>query len=502
MYGGTKSELERLVKDASQLTGKALDPTKFSDVIEAIHAVQENMGITGTTALEAATTIEGSVNTMKAAWSNWLTGLGRDDADMGALTDQLIESIGNVADNVGPVAKRIAESLAKALPDALAGALNAVGGAIGDVLGVSMPEIDASQISGTLSAIVGPFAEMAREVGPYIQDFASTVLPPLVDLIQQLSPLLASIVTAILPPLASILGPIISAAMQIVSAIMPPLNAAIQALTPVIMTIVNAVMPPLVSLLNQIMPVISQIASLVGQVLVTAINAVSPLISALTPIVSAVFSVISNLLNAVLIPILNPLMQLVNVLLPPLSGLFSALQGPISIIVGVMTSLAGAVSSVVSWIGSLIGKIGEVGNAIANSPLGQLVGGIGSAIGGFLGFARGGFTSGPYIAGEDPRYPNEAVISFNPAYRRQNIAYWKMAGHMLGAYSASAAPVTAAASGGGTVIDLSGITYSPKVEVRGNASRDDIVAALRRDREEFADFLEEVVATRMEAAYA
>ena len=67
MYGGTKAELERLLTDAEKLTGVKYDPSNFADVIQAIHAVQENIGITGTTAKEAATTIEGSTNAMKAA---------------------------------------------------------------------------------------------------------------------------------------------------------------------------------------------------------------------------------------------------------------------------------------------------------------------------------------------------------------------------------------------------------------------------------------------------
>lgn len=110
-YGGTKAELERLVEDASKLTGKALDPSKFSDIIEAIHAVQQNIGITGTTAREAATTIEGSVNTAKAAWQNWLTGLGDENADMGALTDQLVESVIVAGENIIPRVGEIMVSL-------------------------------------------------------------------------------------------------------------------------------------------------------------------------------------------------------------------------------------------------------------------------------------------------------------------------------------------------------------------------------------------------------
>lgn len=110
-YGGTKSELERLVSDASKLTGQALDPAKFSDVITAIHAVQESMGITGTTALEASTTIEGSVGSMKAAWSNWLAEMGKGNADMGKLTAQLVETVATAAGNILPRLVTIAGNL-------------------------------------------------------------------------------------------------------------------------------------------------------------------------------------------------------------------------------------------------------------------------------------------------------------------------------------------------------------------------------------------------------
>ena len=111
-YGGTKSELERLVKDAEKLTGQALDPTKFSDVITAIHAVQTELGITGTTAKEASSTIEGSVNAAKAAWENWLAGLGNEKADMSALTSQLVDAVKTAAKNIIPVVKQILSSIA------------------------------------------------------------------------------------------------------------------------------------------------------------------------------------------------------------------------------------------------------------------------------------------------------------------------------------------------------------------------------------------------------
>ena len=85
-YGGTQEEMKRLIDDANELRaaqGKNADLTidSYADVVEAIHTVQESMGVTGTTAEEAATTISGSIGMAKAAWENFVTGLGRDDVD-------------------------------------------------------------------------------------------------------------------------------------------------------------------------------------------------------------------------------------------------------------------------------------------------------------------------------------------------------------------------------------------------------------------------------------
>lgn len=72
-YGGTKKEMERLLADATKISGVKYDISNLNDVYQAIHVIQENLGITGTTALEAATTIQGSAAMMKAAWQNMLT---------------------------------------------------------------------------------------------------------------------------------------------------------------------------------------------------------------------------------------------------------------------------------------------------------------------------------------------------------------------------------------------------------------------------------------------
>ena len=124
-YGGTQKEMYRLMSDAKKLDDSfdavfSLDTkghleAEYADIVQAIHIVQTEMGITGTTALEASTTVEGSVNSMKSAWSNFVTGLGNDNADISELSAQLIESVGTVAENVLPVVETVLKNIAEAV---------------------------------------------------------------------------------------------------------------------------------------------------------------------------------------------------------------------------------------------------------------------------------------------------------------------------------------------------------------------------------------------------
>lgn len=127
-YGGTKAEMEKLLDDAEAIkaaNGEMVEYSidSFADMVEAIHVVQESMGIAGATALEAATTIEGSVASMQAAWDNWLTGLGNENADMNLLTEQLVESIVTAANNVIPRIGVIITTLASTLYTQISAAL-------------------------------------------------------------------------------------------------------------------------------------------------------------------------------------------------------------------------------------------------------------------------------------------------------------------------------------------------------------------------------------------
>lgn len=116
-YGGTKEEMQRLIDDANALNAAQGNYTNYSiesyaDIVDAIHTVQTEMGITGTTAKEASTTVEGSINSMKSAWANFVVGLGNDNADIADLSAQLIESVWTVAENVLPVIETVLTNIA------------------------------------------------------------------------------------------------------------------------------------------------------------------------------------------------------------------------------------------------------------------------------------------------------------------------------------------------------------------------------------------------------
>lgn len=118
-YGGTKTEMQRLLADAQKITGVKYDINNLNDVYQAIHAIQGKMGITGTTAKEASTTIQGSVSSMKSAWQNMLTGLANGNADISGLLGNLADSVLTVADNIVPVVEQVANTIIKILPDVL-----------------------------------------------------------------------------------------------------------------------------------------------------------------------------------------------------------------------------------------------------------------------------------------------------------------------------------------------------------------------------------------------
>lgn len=175
-YGGTKEEMERLLAKAEELSGFEYDISSFADIVDAIHVVQTEMGITGTTADEAASTIQGSISMMKAAWQNALTGMADPEQDFDKLMNDLIESVVTVSNNLIPRIEAVLPQLASGIEQLVGGILPRIPDTINDML----PDVlrGAEEI---LAAILDTLGSLAETGGPIISENAKSIITTLVQ---------------------------------------------------------------------------------------------------------------------------------------------------------------------------------------------------------------------------------------------------------------------------------------------------------------------------------
>lgn len=183
-YGGTQSEMAKLINDSGVLgdtmtvTAETVNEVSFDKIVEAIHVIQERMDIAGTTSKEAATTIEGSIGSMKAAWENLLIGFGDPEADMDALMDALIESVITAAGNVIPAVGRIATSLITAIPGAFVSigthVWEGIVGSIDAATGGAATRL-IETVGGALQAIIGPIVDFFAPIGERIGEICEAL---------------------------------------------------------------------------------------------------------------------------------------------------------------------------------------------------------------------------------------------------------------------------------------------------------------------------------------
>ena len=246
-------------------------------------------------------------------------------------------------------------------------------------------------------------------------------------------------------------------------------------LAPILTDTFEEISPVITDTLNACMPFVQDFLVGMGDTL----KKVMPMV---TELAAGILPLLAQLVGS----FLPPLLDLAQQLLPPLMQIVQAILEPIASVLG---TIVGWVSKIVSFGSGVISKIAG------------LFGGGGGGSADVSGYATGGFTSGPSIAGEDPRYPTEAVISFNPAYRSQNLSYWAEAGRMLGASSEADYEPISSGSGTAVVYDLSGLSFSPQIKVEGDTDEDALIRKLRDLEPEFIDFILEALSRREGGAY-
>ena len=354
MYGGTKAELERLIKDAASYTdvqkemGLTVDESSmsFDNIVNAIAVVQGHLGIAGATALEASTTIEGSVLSMKAAWDNLVTGIADDNADFDGLINNFVESAGIAADNLLP---RIEI------------ALTGVGNLIETLFPVVMDKIP-SIINNTLPSILAS---------------AGNIVMTLIDGIIQNAPLivetaLTTILTfanGLVEALPEMVNSIVSIVLKIVDTITKPstLSQLLEASLAIIIALANGLLKSLPNLLATAPKIVANlVASIIAaapKLLTAAAKLIATIVkgigNTMTSIVSAGAKIVNNLWSG----ISNKLSFITSkgrtIGSKVLSGIRSGIGSVASIGQNLVEGLWNGVSNKIGWVTQKMASFGK-----------------------------------------------------------------------------------------------------------------------------------------------
>lgn len=255
-YGGTKQEMERLLADAEKFSGIKYDISSYADIVDAIHVVQTEMGITGTTAKEAATTIDGSANAVKSAWINLITGMSNENLDLDKLVQNVVDSVGTYADNLLPRLQTMLPRFAEGMTQLVNGLVPYVGPAMEMLLPALV-----QGVGGLVSGIV-------------------QALPAAVEAISAVVPMLVEQLTLLLPQ-------IVSAGIDIIAALASGIGENLPALIPAAVDAIIEVAGGLVANVDKIIVAAGQ---LIGGLTQGLIEAVPHLVYRLPEIILAITS--------------------------------------------------------------------------------------------------------------------------------------------------------------------------------------------------------------------
>lgn len=306
-YGGTKQEMERLLTDAEKFSGIKYDISSYADIVDAIHVVQTEMGITGTTAKEAATTIDGSANAMKSAWSNLITGMSNENLDLDKLVQNVVDSVGTYAGNLLPRLQTMLPRFA----DGMTQLVNGLVPYVGPAMGMLLPAL-VQGVGGLVSGVV-------------------QALPAAVQAISAVVPMLVEQITILLPQ-------ILNAGIDIIAALASGIGENLPALIP---AAVDAIITVAEGLVDHVDEIIIAAGSLVAGLTQGLIEALPRLVVRLPEIIGAI---VKGLLSG-MASIGEVGSQLVH-------GLFDGISNAAS---WLYDKLRGWVSDVLGWVKGLFG---------------------------------------------------------------------------------------------------------------------------------------------------
>lgn len=320
-YGGTKEEMQRLIDDANALNAAQGNMTKYSidsyaDIVSAIHDVQTEMGITGTTAQEAATTIQGSLASTKAAWDNWLTGTGSIDA-----------LVGTVVNSAGLLAKAIGDIL----PSLTTG--------ISQLVAQLAPEIP-PLINQLLPSIIDSITTMISSLGEQLPSILATILPVITGSAPQ-------IINTLITALISSLPIIVSSAGQLILALASGISQSLPTLIPTIVDVVLQIVMTLVENVNLLVDAAVNLISALAEGLIAAL----PILIAQAP------TIISRLVQELIAAAPQLLLSAVEIVVQIVSGIADNLFA-------LGKSAGEIITTIVEGIGEMWGSLVGVGSQV------------------------------------------------------------------------------------------------------------------------------------------
>ena len=251
-YGGTKEEMERLLGEAEKIQKTKFgididyDVSSFSDIVDAIHVIQEDMGITGTTAKEASTTIQGSISTMKAAWQNLMTGIADPTQDFDKLLSDVIDSVVTVSNNLMPRIMAVLPQMATGVTQLAEGILPL----IPDTLNAMLPDV-IDGANSLIAALLDTLSSIADTAIPIVTENADeiidTLLTGLVSAIPNLVSSAADLCTALITAILDNADIITQGAVDVVVALADSISNNIDALIPAAVNAVVTITDTLIS---------------------------------------------------------------------------------------------------------------------------------------------------------------------------------------------------------------------------------------------------------------
>lgn len=336
-YGGTKEEMQRLLEDAEKISGIKYDISSYADVVDAIHVMQEEMGIAGTTAKEASTTIQGSLGMLKGAWSNLLTGLSDPDADLGALIDNVFSSVVTFGQNLIPRVTQVLTGIATAIQQ--------------------LVPMLASELPGMLMQVLPALIQGAIAL---VQALVGA-LPGVLDALMQALPALINGIVTIVTAICNALPGIVQAIVLYLPTLIPLL---IDGVVTMIMALVNN-LPTILKILIATLPgiIISIVEALVNnlpvliqgaiQLIMGIVNAIPQIIDALIGAIPTIVSLLVQALLDNLPAIIMGLIQIVWGIIQAIPQIFSALyiELPAALWSGIIDGLTQVFSGLGAWFG-------------------------------------------------------------------------------------------------------------------------------------------------------